>query len=205
MKRRGANRLRDESLYWFIVDTVASAAGNGLSRQGQREIAERRLAQEYRIDLDQVRSNATLKSALSRIMALANPCNAKAAKELAEARKQGIHLHKCYAIAIGRLTLDEATNPKSTASNDGIQSATERGYRLGLNMCRYLDTPDLSGDFDTQLQLLNEIATGELTLRDPECLRDGSMPDTKANRAAFAKRIADDQEDAKRLLDNWFS
>jgi hypothetical protein len=110
------NRLRDESILWFIVDALKSeAAIRRLTRSEQRDFIKHRLAQERRVDVSEIASgrNRTLYCALTRIYYLANPRSEAAAAELAQARGRGFHFLTCYAIAIGRKTLSQIDQSKS--------------------------------------------------------------------------------------------
>lgn len=212
MKTLRRNRLRDHSRNWFIIDSLmADSSTKSMTKHQQRELVKQRLAQECRVPNTELATNSGLKSTVSRIMALLNPVNARAVAEVAEARKRGVHFHKCYSIAIGRLSLAEALqllpspSNASGALNKTIHEAKYRGYKLGIRSCLYLQRLETALDFDAAKALLRELANGETMLLDPECLRDvdGAFPDTVTNRKAFAKWAAQDQEDAQDVLREW--
>src|SRR5438132_14187941 len=111
MEIRRQNRLRDDSILWFIVDALKrEIAVRTLTKNEQRDFIRNRLAQEHRVDVLEIASgrNKTLYSALTRIYYLANPKTPRAKAGLAEARRRGLHFHGCYAIAIGKKTITEA-------------------------------------------------------------------------------------------------
>lgn len=132
MKGPRKNRLRDNATCWFIVEALQSAlASRALSKGEQRDFIKQRLAQEHRVDPEEIASgrNRTLYTTLTRIYYVANPRTEKSRVETVEARRSGMHFLTCYAIAIGKKTLfdidaegQKSGDRRSVRSLDDIES-----------------------------------------------------------------------------------
>ena len=141
---RRPNQLRDKSTHWSIVDSIANDPATRTLRKRQlRELVKQRIAQEYRVDVAVVGLNPALKSYVSRLLALINPVDEMASAALIKARKMGLHFLKCYKIAIGAMSLQQATQKTNSTSHsklfisenqlrDAFCDLIERGIKSGF-------------------------------------------------------------------------